>query len=60
MNSKNNMSETQTEISALGEFGLIEELTKSLNTKNNSTIKGVGDDAAVLDYSNEQTLVTTD
>lgn len=54
------MSETQTEISALGEFGLIEELTKSLNTKNNSTIKGVGDDAAVLDYSNEQTLVTTD
>ena len=54
------MSEKQTEISTLGEFGLIEELTKSLNTKNNSTIKGVGDDAAVLDYSNEQTLVTTD
>lgn len=54
------MSESQTEISTLGEFGLIEELTKSFKVKNNSTIKGVGDDAAVLDYSNKKALVTTD
>lgn len=54
------MSESQTEISTLGEFGLIEELTKSFKVKNNSTIKGVGDDAAVLDYSNRKVLVTTD
>ena len=54
------MSESQTEISTLGEFGLIEELTKSFKVKNNSTIKGVGDDAAVLDYSNRKALVTTD
>ena len=54
------MSESQTEISTLGEFGLIEELTKSFKVKNNSTIKGVGDDAAVLDYSNRKALITTD
>ena len=54
------MSDKQTEISTLGEFGLIENLTKSINIKNQSTIKGVGDDAAVLDYSNHRTLVTTD
>lgn len=54
------MSESQTEISTLGEFGLIEELIKSFKVKNNSTIKGVGDDAAVLDYSNRKALVTTD
>ena len=54
------MSESQTEISTLGEFGLIEELTKSFKVKNNSTIKGVGDDAAVLDYSNRNALVNTD
>ena len=54
------MSESQTEISTLGEFSLIEELTKSFKVKNNSTIKGVGDDAAVLDYSNRKALVTTD
>ena len=54
------MSESQSEISTLGEFGLIEELTKSFKVKNNSTIKGVGDDAAVLDYSNRKALVTTD
>ena len=54
------MSDKQTEISKLGEFGLIENLTKSIKIKNQSTIKGVGDDAAVLDYSNHRTLVTTD
>ena len=54
------MSENQTEISSLGEFGLIRELTKSVELKNASSQKGVGDDAAVLDYSGKKTLVTTD
>lgn len=54
------MSEKQTEIATLGEFGLIESLTKSIQIHNQSTIKGVGDDAAVLDYGDKKTLVTTD
>lgn len=49
-----------TELSALGEFGLINHLTSSIHIKNSSTIKGVGDDAAVLDYSNKKILVSTD
>lgn len=48
------------EIQKLGEFGLIEHLTKDIKIKNASTIKGVGDDCAVLDYGSLQTLVTTD
>lgn len=50
----------ETQISKLGEFGLIEHLTKSIKIKNKSTIKGVGDDAAVLDYGGKKILVTTD
>jgi thiamine-monophosphate kinase len=50
----------RTEISQLGEFGLIKRLTESVKTRNKSTIYGVGDDAAVLDYSKKQILVTTD
>lgn len=51
----------RTEISSLGEFGLIERLTKELTTSNKETIKGAGDDAAVLQFSNdEEVLVTTD
>lgn len=50
-----------TEISSLGEFGLIDRLTKDLKTVNHSTGKGVGDDAAVLTPTpGMQTLVTTD
>lgn len=49
-----------TELSTLGEFGLIDHLTKSVRIKNKSTLKGVGDDAAVLDYSNKKILVSTD
>ena len=44
----------------LGEFGLIDHLTKDIEIKNDSTVTGVGDDAAVLDYNNKQTVVTTD
>lgn len=54
------MPEVQTEIATLGEFGLIRELTKSVKIKNDSTLKGVGDDAAVLDYNGKLLLVTTD
>ena len=49
------------EIKELGEFGLIDRLTKDIETKNPATLKSVGDDWAVIDgNSDEQTLVTTD
>lgn len=50
----------KTDIASLGEFGLIDHLTKEIKLKNNSSIKGIGDDAAVLDYAGKQTLITTD
>lgn len=50
----------RTELSELGEFGLIDYLTNSIQLKNPTSIKGVGDDSAVLDYGNKQILVTTD
>jgi thiamine-monophosphate kinase len=49
-----------TEISSLGEFGLISHLTDHIQTANSSTIKGIGDDAAVLEYKEKEVLVTTD
>ena len=49
-----------TDISKLGEFGLIRHLTDNIKTKNESTIKGVGDDCAVLHYPDSEVLVTTD
>ncbi len=49
-----------TEIAELGEFGLIDHLTKNIKIKNESTLKGVGDDAAVLDYKDKQVVVSTD
>ena len=48
------------EIKQLGEFGLIDHLTKDIKTKNTSTIKGVGDDCAVMHYGDKETLVSTD
>jgi len=48
------------EISELGEFGLIDHLTNGIELKHKSTIRGVGDDAAVLDYGNKLIVVTTD
>lgn len=50
----------RTEISTLGEFGLIERLTAEMPLVNESSCKGVGDDAAVLHYGDKETLVTTD
>ena len=53
------MSE-RTEINALGEFGLIEQLTRNIEIQNASTLLGVGDDAAVIDHFGKQTVITTD
>jgi thiamine-monophosphate kinase len=52
--------EPRTEISSLGEFGLIDHLTKNIEIKNASSILGVGDDAAVIDHFGKQTVLTTD
>lgn len=54
------MSNERTEIASLGEFGLIEHLTKNTETVNASTIVGVGDDAAVIDHYGKQTVITND
>ena len=54
------MSDNRTEISSLGEFGLIEHLTRNIEIQNASTIVGVGDDAAVIDHFGKQTVITTD
>jgi thiamine-monophosphate kinase len=52
--------DNRTEISTLGEFALIRRLTENIVNKNHSTLKGVGDDAAVLNYGEKHILVTTD
>jgi thiamine-monophosphate kinase len=52
--------DSRTEISALGEFGLIDHLTQNIELKNASSILGVGDDAAVIDHFGKQTVLTTD
>jgi thiamine-monophosphate kinase len=52
--------ENRTEIATLGEFGLIEHLTKNFEIYNASTIESVSDDAAVLDHFGKQTVITTD
>jgi thiamine-monophosphate kinase len=54
-----NKDPLKTPISSLGEFGLIEHLTKYFDVKHDSTIKSIGDDAAVIDHK-KQTVITTD
>ncbi|MBL0155191.1 MAG: thiamine-phosphate kinase [Chitinophagaceae bacterium] len=54
------MSQERTEIGSLGEFGLIDHLTKNIDLQNATTILGVGDDAAVIDHFGKQTVITTD
>jgi thiamine-monophosphate kinase len=54
------MSVERTEIESLGEFGLIDHLTKNFEITNASTIVGIGDDAAVLDHFGKQTVITND
>ncbi|MCB9425965.1 MAG: thiamine-phosphate kinase [Flavobacteriales bacterium] len=50
----------RTKLSELGEFGLIEHLTQDIVHHHKSTLRGVGDDAAVMDYANQKTVVSTD
>ena len=52
--------EERTEIASLGEFGLIDHLTRNNEIKNSSTILSVGDDAAVIDHFGRQTVISTD
>lgn len=53
------MSDKRTEIGEIGEFGLIDHLNQSIIIKHQSTIKGIGDDAAVIDIENDRVLVVT-
>lgn len=54
------MDQKQTEISSIGEFGLIDRVTEGLKPVNASTVTGVGDDCAVLRYPDSEVLVSTD
>src|SRR3984893_880361 len=55
-----NDMDARTEISSLGEFGLIDHLTRNIELQNVSSLLGVGDDAAVIDHFGKQTVITTD
>ena len=55
-----NNSQHKTPISTVGEFGLINHLTKHFQPTQPSTLKGIGDDAAVLDFQDTKTLISTD
>lgn len=57
---ENAENQERTDVGELGEFALIEHLTKNFDTHNASTIKGIGDDAAVLECLGKQTVVSTD
>jgi thiamine-monophosphate kinase len=54
------MSENRSEISQLGEFGLIDRISKKFNLQNPTSVKGIGDDAAVIDAGDDYILVSTD
>lgn len=54
------MENTRTEVSSLGEFGLIDHLTRNHEIKQASTLLGIGDDAAVVDHFGKQTVISTD
>ncbi|MDO5972241.1 thiamine-phosphate kinase [Flavivirga aquimarina] len=53
-------NQQRTQLSDLGEFGLIDHLTKNFEIKHKSTVKGIGDDAAVLGFKNKNIVITTD
>ncbi|MGI4805382.1 MAG: hypothetical protein ACRYFL_11460, partial [Janthinobacterium lividum] len=50
----------KTDVAALGEFGLISHLTKNIKLLDNTSVKGIGDDAAVMDFAGKKTLISTD
>jgi thiamine-monophosphate kinase len=54
------MSEKRTEIEQLGEFGLIERISREFSLVNDTSLKGIGDDAAVISAVNDNILVSTD
>lgn len=53
-------NQSRTSLESLGEFGLINQLTKDFEIKHKETIKGIGDDAAVLDFKDKKAVVSTD
>ena len=53
-------NQQRTSLGQLGEFGLIDHLTRNFNVTQNSTLKGIGDDAAVLDFGDKKAVVSTD
>ena len=53
-------NEQRTPLSELGEFGLIDHLTKNFKVTQKSTIKSIGDDAAILNFGNKNVVVSTD
>ncbi len=53
-------NEEKTNLERLGEFGLIDHITRAVEITQETTKKGIGDDAAVLDFSDRQTLISTD
>jgi thiamine-monophosphate kinase len=55
-----NEKNKNTQISDLGEFGLIDYLTRNIQISNESTVRGIGDDAAILDYKDKKTVVSSD
>src|SRR6478736_7998800 len=54
------MAENRTEIADLGEFGLIDRIKNNFSTQNLTSLRGIGDDAAVIDIGSENLLVSTD
>ncbi len=55
-----NKNQTRTSLEELGEFGLIDHLTKHFEITHKTTVKGIGDDAAILNFSDQQVVITTD
>ena len=55
-----NKDQSKTRLSQLGEFGLIDHLTKSFTVQKESTIKGIGDDGAVLDFGTKKAVISSD
>lgn len=53
-------NQQRTPLSKFGEFGLIDHLTKNFKINHSSTLKGIGDDAAVLNFENKKIVITTD
>jgi thiamine-monophosphate kinase len=60
MNTSDNKETTRTEIHTIGEFGLIDKVIKPFSIVNKSTLKGIGDDAAVIDNEGFKTVISTD